>query len=74
MPLPDAFTQALAARFGKRFSTAEAVRAHHGHDESHFADALPEGVDAWIGVAAAFDALFLGAGIILFGYIYAGED
>ena len=44
MPLPDAFTQALAARFGKRFSTAEAVRAHHGHDESHFADALPDGV------------------------------
>ena len=39
-----------------------------------FAEALPEGVDAWIGVAAAFDALFLGAGLILFGYIYAGED
>ncbi len=44
MPLPDAFTQALASRFGKRFSTAEAVRAHHGHDESHFPDALPDGV------------------------------
>ena len=44
MPLPDAFSQALAARFGKRFSTAEAVRAHHGHDESHFPDALPDGV------------------------------
>ena len=44
MPLPDAFTQALAERFGKRFSTAEAVRAHHGHDESHFPDALPDGV------------------------------
>ncbi|MCK6373789.1 MAG: FAD-binding protein [Zoogloea sp.] len=44
MPLPDAFSQALAERFGKRFSTAEAVRAHHGHDESHFPDALPDGV------------------------------
>ena len=44
MSLPDTFTQALAARFGKRFSTAEAVRAHHGHDESHFPDALPDGV------------------------------
>jgi D-lactate dehydrogenase (cytochrome) len=44
MPLPDAFTHALAERFGKRFSTAEAVRAHHGHDESHFPDALPDAV------------------------------
>ncbi len=44
MPLPDAFSHALAERFGKRFSTAEAVRAHHGHDESHFPDALPDGV------------------------------
>ena len=44
MPLPDTFARALADRFGKRFSTAEAVRAHHGHDESHFTDALPDGV------------------------------
>lgn len=39
-----------------------------------FADALPEGVSSWLGVAAAFDALFLGAGIVLFGFIYAGEE
>ena len=44
MPLPTPFTAALAERFGKRFSTAEAVRTHHGHDESHFSDALPDGV------------------------------
>ena len=44
MPLPDTFARALADRFGKRFSAAEAVRAHHGHDESHFSDALPDGV------------------------------
>jgi len=44
MPLPDTFARALADRFGKRFSTAEAVRTHHGHDESHFSDALPDGV------------------------------
>jgi len=44
MPLPDTFTHALAERFGKRFSTAEAIRAHHGHDESHFPDALPDAV------------------------------
>lgn len=39
-----------------------------------FSETLPEGITAWIGVAAAFDALFLGAGLVLFGYIYAGED
>ena len=42
--LPAPFVQHLTERFGKRFSTAEAVRAHHGHDESHFPDALPDGV------------------------------
>lgn len=39
-----------------------------------FSDALPEGVQSWIGVAAAFDALFLGAGLLLFTYIYAGDE
>lgn len=43
-PLPQTFIDALAAGFGARFSTAEAVRAHHGHDESHFPDALPDAV------------------------------
>ncbi len=28
----------------------------------------------WIGIACAFDALFLGAGMVLFSYIYAGGD
>ena len=44
MTLPAALAQTLADRFGKRFSTAEAVRAHHGHDESHFPDVLPDAV------------------------------
>ena len=43
-PLPPAFTERLADRFGPRFSTAEAIRAHHGHDESHFPDVLPDAV------------------------------
>ncbi|HRP97443.1 MAG TPA: FAD-linked oxidase C-terminal domain-containing protein [Rhodocyclaceae bacterium] len=43
-PLPQALVETLAARFGKRFSTTEAVRAHHGHDESHFPDAPPDAV------------------------------
>ncbi|MEG2173514.1 MAG: heme exporter protein CcmB [Desulfovibrionaceae bacterium] len=39
-----------------------------------FAEALPEGFHSWLGVAAAFDALFLGAGLILFEFVYAGEE
>ncbi|MDD3352226.1 FAD-linked oxidase C-terminal domain-containing protein [Zoogloea sp.] len=42
--LPPSLVQQLSERFGKRFSTAGSVRAHHGHDESHFPDALPDGV------------------------------
>ncbi len=39
-----------------------------------FSETLLEGMGDWIGVALAFDALFLGAGLLLFDYIYAGED
>ncbi len=39
-----------------------------------FSEAVPEGLENWLGVAMAFDALFLSAGLILFTYIYAGED
>lgn len=28
----------------------------------------------WIGLAAAFDALFLAAGLVLFPFVYSGED
>jgi len=43
-PLPPAFVDALAAAFGERWSTKEAVRAHHGRDESAFDPTLPDGV------------------------------
>lgn len=33
-----------------------------------------EGVESWLGLAAAFDALFLAAGLTLFPYVYSGED
>lgn len=33
-----------------------------------------DGPGAWLGIAAAFDAVFLGAGLLLFGYIYAGDE
>ncbi|MDO5484538.1 MAG: heme exporter protein CcmB, partial [Desulfovibrionaceae bacterium] len=34
----------------------------------------PDGPSSWLGLAAAFDAIFLGAGLLLFGYIYTGDD
>lgn len=43
-PLPDAFVAALATRFGNRFSTTDAMRAHHGRDESAFDPVLPDAV------------------------------
>ncbi|HEX8961849.1 MAG TPA: FAD-linked oxidase C-terminal domain-containing protein [Rhodocyclaceae bacterium] len=42
--LPAALAASLAARFGERFSTAEAVRLHHGTDESSFTPQPPDAV------------------------------
>lgn len=42
--IPAGFLQALSERFGDRFSTAEAVREHHGRDESPYPPMLPDGV------------------------------
>jgi len=39
-----------------------------------FAGRAVEGAAQWIGVAAAFDALFMAAGLVLFSYIYPGEE
>jgi D-lactate dehydrogenase (cytochrome) len=44
MPLPPDLAAELAARFGERFSTTQAVREQHGRDESHFAPCPPEAV------------------------------
>lgn len=33
----------------------------------------PDGPGAWLGLAAAFDAIFLGVGLVLFGFLYRGE-
>ncbi|WP_439892066.1 FAD-binding oxidoreductase [Ralstonia sp. 25C] len=43
-PIPAAMLDALRARFGNRLSTAEAVRAHHGRDESAYDPMLPDAV------------------------------
>ncbi len=44
VPLPAAMAQALQQRFGERFSVAQAVRDHHGRDESPFPAAAPDAV------------------------------
>ena len=43
-PFPAELLTALKAAFGERASTAEAVRAHHGRDESPFDPQLPDAV------------------------------
>ena len=43
-PLPSTLVQALAQRFGARFSTAAGVRDHHGRDESPYAPMPPDAV------------------------------
>jgi D-lactate dehydrogenase (cytochrome) len=43
-PLPRTLIEALATRFGARFSTAAGVRDHHGRDESPYAPMPPDAV------------------------------
>jgi len=43
-PLPESMVAALRERFGERFSTAQAVRDHHGRDESPFPPIPPDAV------------------------------
>lgn len=42
--LPDEFLADMRARFGERFSLAQAVREHHGTDESPYPPMLPDAV------------------------------
>ena len=41
--------------------------------EAAFATVLPEGLTRWIGLAAAYDAVFLGAALLLFPFVF-GDD
>ena len=43
-PLPAALTSALSLIFADRYSTSEAMRAHHGRDESSYDPMLPDAV------------------------------
>ena len=43
-PLSDAFLASLRKLFGDRFSTSQAMREHHGRDESSYDPMLPDAV------------------------------
>jgi len=43
-PLPESLLRVLSSRFAERFTTAEAMREHHGRDESVHRPALPDAV------------------------------
>ena len=43
-PLPEALIAELTAILGERFTQNPVICAQHGHDESHFPDAPPQGV------------------------------
>lgn len=43
-PLPDVMVEALKLQFGNRFSMSNAVREHHGKDESPYPFMLPDAV------------------------------
>jgi len=58
-PLPAEFTDALLGTFGSRLSTADAVREHHGRDESPYPPMPPDAVvfvNSTEEVAAVVDA------------------
>jgi D-lactate dehydrogenase (cytochrome) len=43
-PLPEDFLAALHALYGERLSTSQAIREHHGRDESSYDPMLPDAV------------------------------
>ncbi|MFL6715379.1 MAG: FAD-binding oxidoreductase [Burkholderiaceae bacterium] len=81
-PLPESLLAALQSLFGERCSTSEAMRTHHGRDESSYDPMLPDAVifaqsteevaDA-VKLCAAHDVPVIpyGAGTSLEGHILA---
>jgi D-lactate dehydrogenase (cytochrome) len=81
-PLPESLLAALLSLFGERCSTSEAMRTHHGRDESSYDPMLPDAVvfaqsteevaDA-VKLCAAHDVPVIpyGAGTSLEGHILA---
>jgi D-lactate dehydrogenase (cytochrome) len=83
-PFPAELLTALQAAFGERVSTAQAVRAHHGRDESPFDPQLPDAVvfaqstqdvQTAVGLCARFDVPIIayGNGSSLEGQLLAVE-
>lgn len=79
---PTALLNALRERFGERCSASQAIRDHHGKDESHFAPAAPdavvyptstEDVAAAVKLCAAYDTpmIAFGAGSSVEGNVLA---
>ncbi|MFM7484734.1 MAG: FAD-binding oxidoreductase, partial [Betaproteobacteria bacterium] len=80
--LPSALLSALQSRFGDRVSTSQAMREHHGRDESSYDPMLPDAVvfaQTIDDVAAAvqlcnqhrFPVIAYGTGTSLEGHILA---
>lgn len=80
--LPAALAEELAARFGDRFTTAAAMRAHHGQDESSLPPMPPDAVvfarstgDVAAAVAAChahrMPVIAYGTGTSLEGHLHA---
>ncbi|MBF5005117.1 FAD-binding oxidoreductase [Diaphorobacter caeni] len=81
-PVPQAFLDALAARFGERFSASQAVREQHGRDEGSlqapppsavvFAESTQDVADA-VKLASQYDVPVIpyGAGSSLEGHLLA---
>ena len=40
----------------------------------NMSDTVPEGVESWLGIAVAFDAVFLAAGLVLFPFVFSGDE
>jgi D-lactate dehydrogenase (cytochrome) len=81
-PLPEAFVASLRTLFGDRMSTAQAVRDHHGRDESSYDPMPPDAVVFAHSTTEVADAVRLcvqhdvpviayGAGTSLEGHILA---
>ena len=83
-PLPAEMVISLQQRFGDQFSLAQAVRDHHGHDESPYQAMLPDAVVfahntddvvALVGLCNQYQIALIpyGAGSSLEGHILAIE-
>ena len=65
---------ALSQGGAARESLLSIVLAGIGVAAQVFGAPAPDGPASWIGLAAAFDGVFLAAGLLLFGFMYSGDE